>query len=319
MTNTNPPAEISGAVVLRHELLAEGYTDNQIQRLVRRGELHRVRHGSYVSGALWAGLSPPDRHRLLIRAVLKRAHPSAVATHISSAVEHGAPVWGISLDEVHITRTDGRTGRREAGVVHHRGQLDPEDMELVNGIPVSRPPRCAVEVTTMTTVEPALVTVNWMLHMKLLTPEDFAAAVEALKHWPDTLATTIVLRLCDPRIQSVGESRTSFMCWDQHLPRPEPQVPVYDEFGTLFAYVDFAWREPGVFLEFDGRIKYEMFRRDGETLEAFLMREKHREERICQLTGWVCVRITWADLSYPERTARRIRSILDARRRPVGA
>lgn len=319
MTKTNVPADLSDVVVLRRELLAEGYTDNQIQRLVRSGELHRVRHGSYVSGSLWSTLSASDRHRVLVRAVLKRAHPSAVATHISAAVERGAPVWGITLDEAHITRTDGKTGRREAGVVHHRGQLDADDVEIVNGIPVSRAPRAAVEVTTMTSVEPALVTVNGMLHAKMLTHGEFAAEVEARKHWPDTLATTLVLRLCDPRIQSVGESRTAFMCWDQHLPRPEPQVAVYDELGRLFAYADFAWCEQGVFLEFDGRIKYELFRREGETLEEFLMREKQREERICQLTGWVCIRITWTDLEHPERTAGRIRRILDGRRRPVGA
>ena len=319
MTMTNQRTDLGDMVVLRRELLAEGYTDSQIQRLVRRGDLYRVRHGSYVPGTLWPTLSAAERHRVLVRAVLRRAHPSAVATHISAAVERGAPVWGISLDEVHITRTDGKTGRREAGVVHHRGALDANGVEIVNGIPVSRAPRCAVEVTTMATVEPALVTVNGMLNAQLLTVEEFAGAVEALKHWPDTLATTIVLRLCDPRIQSVGESRTSFMCWDQHLPRPEPQVAVYDEFGHLLGYTDFAWCEEGVFLEFDGRLKYEWFRREGETLDEFLMREKRREERICQVTGWVCIRITWADLAHPERTARRIRRILEGRRRPVGA
>ena len=47
-----------------------------------------------------------------------------------------------------------------------------------------------------------------------------------------------------------------------------------------------------MFLEFDGRLKYRLFRRANETLEQFLMREKRREELICQLTGWVCVRIT---------------------------
>jgi hypothetical protein len=78
--------------------------------------------------------------------------------------------------------------------------------------------------------------------------------------------------------------------------------------------VDFAWRKYGVFLEFDGRIKYERFRRPNESLEDFLMREKRRELRICQLTGWVCVRIGWADLENPVPTAARIRGILDSRR-----
>jgi hypothetical protein len=70
-----------------------------------------------------------------------------------------------------------------------------------------------------------------------------------------------------------------------------------------------------VFLEIDGRLKYEHFRREGETLEQFLMREKRREELICQLTGWICIRLTWADLEHPVRTARRIRRVLEGRSR----
>ena len=126
-------------------------------------------------------------------------------------------------------------------------------------------------------------------------------------------------RLCDPRLSSVAESRTWFMCWAQHLPRPRPQVPVLDENGWVFAYADFVWEEEGVFLEFDGRIKYEKYRRKGETLEEYLMREKRREEQICLLTGWQCIRIQWADLEHPERTAARIRRILELRRRPLPA
>jgi hypothetical protein len=309
--------DLSDVVVLRRELLQEGFTDNQIQGLVRSGKLHRVRHGSYVDGPLWRSLDELDRHRVLVRAVLRRAHPSAVATHISSAVERRAPVWGIPLDEAHVTRTDGKSGRREAGISHHRGELAEEDVEILNGIRVSSTPRCAVEVTTMGTVEPALVTVNALMHAGHLSPARLAEEVEALKHWPGTLTATIVQRLADPRVESVAESRTLFLCWDQKLPRPELQIPVLDEYGHEFAFADFGWREHGVFLEFDGRIKYERHRRKGETLEEFLMREKRREERICQLTGWVCIRITWADLARPERTAARIRRILESRRRPV--
>lgn len=313
-----PPIDLNDVVVLRRELLADGHTDQQIRALVRSGDLHRVRHGAYVPGDLWAGLSPTDRHRVLVRAALKTAHPSSVVTHVSAAVEHGAPIWGISLDEVHLTRSDGKPGRREAGVVHHRGKTPPEHVTEVNGIPVTTPERCAVEVMSMTTTEPALIVVNGMLHDKLMTIESLAAMVEKLKHWPETLATGLVLRLCEPLIESVGETRTDFLCWSQHLPRPKPQVKIYDEFGKLFARLDFCWPELGVFLEFDGKEKYLRFRRENESLEQFLMREKEREEKICQLTGWVCIRITWADLENPARTAARIRRILESRR-PVGA
>ena len=41
-----------------------------------------------------------------------------------------------------------------------------------------------------------------------------------------------------------------------------------------------------------------------------MLREKHREELICGLTGWRCIRIVWADLYHPERTAARILATL---------
>jgi hypothetical protein len=175
-----------------------------------------------------------------------------------------------------------------------------------------------VEVTSIGSVEQALVTVNGLLHRGALSVEEFASAVDAHKHWPATLNAGVVLRLCDPRIESTGESRTDFLCWRHHLPRPTPQVEVRDEGGAVFARLDFCWPEYGVFLEFDGKEKYRKFRRADENLESFLMREKRREERVCALTGWVCVRITWADLESPLMTARRLHRILESRR-PVGA
>ena len=311
--------ELNHAVMLRRELLAEGYTDQQIRALVRSGALTRIRQGAYVVSHLWDRMDQAGRHRLLIRAVLKRAEPMTVVSHVSAAVERGAPVWGIPLDHVHVTRIDGKAGRREAGVVHHCGILDENDVEAVNGLVLTRPARCAVEVMSLTRVEPALATVNGMLHAGLLTHDELAEAVDRFKHWPSTLASRIVVQLSDARIQSVGESRTQFLCWSQHLPRPEPQVPVHDELGRIFAYTDFAWQQHGVFLEFDGREKYLRFRRENETLEEFLMREKQREERICQLTGWVCIRISWRDLQDPVRTAARIRRLLASRQRRAGA
>lgn len=142
--------------------------------------------------------------------------------------------------------------------------------------------------------------------------------MEAHAYWPGSLTANVVVRLADGRLESVGEDRFSYLAYRQGLPRPEPQVEVYDESGTMVGRVDFAWPELGVFLEFDGRAKYRLHRRDGESLEEFLMREKRREELVCQLTGWTCIRVTWADLAHPERLAARIRAVLASRRRYAG-
>jgi len=313
----NEPLDLTGVVVLRRELLAAGYTDRQIRTRVKRGELHRIRHGSYCRATLWHSLSPEDQHRVRARAVLARSHPSTVLTHVSSAIEQGAPGWGHDLTKVHTTRTHGRAGRKECDRVQHAGTMPAYHVKEVNGVRVSLATRCAVEMTTISTVESALVTVDGLLHAGLTTSNGVRQFAHRTRLWPNSLRTTVVLRLADKRRESAGESRTGYFFYAQALPRPEPQVVVLDELGHEFARVDFAWIELNVWLEFDGRIKYERYRREGETLDAFLLREKKREETICQLTGWTCIRITWAQLEDPIRLASRIRRILESRRTTV--
>ena len=58
-------------------------------------------------------------------------------------------------------------------------------------------------------------------------------------------------------------------------------------------------RQYGVFLEFDGKVKYERLLKDGESASDVVFREKQREDMICRLTGWRCIRIVWADLYQP--------------------
>lgn len=306
-----------GGIILRSEAIALGYDDRAIARMVQAKQWHRVRHGSYVSAPFWAGLDELGRHRVAARAVLRRAHASAALSHVSAAAEYVSDIWGLDLSEVHVTRTDGRSGRREAGAVHHRGELSESQVVIRNGVRVVDAARAAVEVTTLGTVECGLVTVNALLHGKHTTPALLAQAHATMRHWPDSLHTDVVLRLADGRCESVGETRSMHFFWRHGLPMPVPQYPVFDEYGNLVALLDFALPAHGVFIEFDGKDKYLRLRREGETLEDFVIREKRREELVCRLTGWVCIRITWEDLARPVTTARRLRALLAARRHPA--
>ncbi len=312
MTDSEPVA-LDDVVWLRRDALADGYTDKAIARLVRTKTWHRVRRGAYVSGQLWESLRPEDRHRVLCRAVLLTAHPSAALSHISAAIEWGAETWGLDLGEVHLTRTDGKSGRREDGVVHHRGHLAEDDVVMVNGVRVTPAARAAAETCTIADVERSLIVANSLLHLGPATMDDFEVQCRVTRNWPRSLTTELVRRLANAKIESVAESRALYLFWHQHIPRPEPQVEIFDEHGRLVGRVDFAWAKYGVFGEMDGKLKYLVMRRPGESLDEFLLREKRREEQICQITGWVCIRITWEDLARPQLLARRIRKILESR------
>ncbi len=304
--------DLNDALWFRDDALAAGMTDSMIRKMIRSKEWARVRWGAYTSSELWAELGAEDRHRLRSRAVLHRGHESSILSHVSAALEYGVPVWGIDLTPVHVTRQDGRGGRKEAGVVHHRGALTPAEVTEVAGVPVTTPTRTAIEVAAMTTLESGLITVNGLLHAKLLTPAELAAAAQRTARWPGSLTTDLLVRLADPRIESAAESRFVHLAWSQQLPRPEPQVEVYDESGLLIGRVDFALPHLRAYFEIDGREKYYRYRREGESVADFVLREKKRQEQITLLTGWTCIRLTWDDLNHPERTARRIRQMLQS-------
>lgn len=298
---------------LRRDLIAEGLTDNQISRLVSHGGLHRIRHGAYA-GPGWVDLSEADQHRARGRAILRTAHSSTVLTHVSSLIERRAPVWGVPLDKVHTTReVVERAGRRAPDWVPHRGRLSRDEVELLNEVPVSTATRSAMEFTTIASAESALVAVNGLMRMGAMTLDEFKAEVERCTRWPNSLVANVVLHLANPLTGSVGEDRFLYFVYRQRLPAPEVQVAVVDETGTVFAYVDFLWRRYRVFVEFDGRLKYRVHRRPGETLEDYLIREKAREEKICQLTGWTCLRVTWEQLGHHQVLARRIGRVLASR------
>jgi hypothetical protein len=297
-------------VFLRREAEGLGYGPSAIARQIKEGVWHRVRRGAYTFSDIWGDLDESGRYALFTRAAYKQAQTEVILSHISAVPEHGGPLWGLDLDLVHLTRRDGRTGRKERGVQQHRGALVPGDVLHKNGVDVMSATRTALEVTMVAPSEPALCVVNDFLHRGLTSPNLLRERYQPMDHWPDSLGTDLVLRLADGRLESVGETRTFYMCWRHGLPAPEPQYEVRAEDGSLIGRVDFAWPEYGVFLEFDGKVKYGALLRPGETATDVVVREKRREERICEATGWRCIRISWADLARPELLAARIRNAL---------
>lgn len=300
----------NGPVLLRSELVGQGLSDREIARMRLRGDIVRVRRGAYVAAETWQSLDDDGRFGLRNRAVVRQARAPVVLSHTSGLPEYEAPTWGFDLTESHVTRTDGLAGRREAGVQQHCGLVRPGDFRVANGVPVMNPARLVLETTTLRNTEASLCVANYMLNRRLTTQKELELQYVDMNWWPDTLPAEVVIRLADPRIESVGESRVFWCCYQQSLPMPTPQVEIFDGSGQLVARVDFAWPELGVFLEFDGKVKYEKLLREGERPSDVVVREKKREELVCRLTGWRCIRVTWEELANPVLLAAKIRAYL---------
>ena len=310
MIKREPDDPRQSRIELRKELIAGGLNDRAIARLRADGTLHRVRHGAYVAGAAWRECDEVGRHGLKARAVVRQARADVVLSHLSAAAEWEIPLWDMTLADVHLTREDQRAGRHEAGVQQHLGELRPVDVVDLNDERVTAPTRTALDCASILDVEHGVTVVGDLLHRKLTTQKELSECAGFMERWPGSLKHRPVLLLADGRCESVGEHRTIVLCWRQGLPMPQPQYKVRDPAtGEVVARVDFAWPELGLFLEFDGRVKYQKLLKEGESVTDVVLREKRREELICRLTGWRCIRIVWADLYTPERTAAIIRSL----------
>lgn len=294
-------------VWLRKELLAQGYDDYAIRQLLRDGVIVRLRRGAFAAKGDCDQLDTAGIHGLVARAVVKQAKTKVVLSHLSGIPEYDAPVWGIELTDVHVTRLDGKIGRHEAGVHQHCGRIVDGDVVTRNGVAVMSATRVALEVTTLVGVEPALCIVNHLLHAGHTTAEQLRDRYRSMECWPNTLATDIVLRLADARIESVAESRCYHLFWRCGLPAPQLQYEVRDVDGELIARLDFAWPELGVWVEFDGSVKYQELLKPGQSASDVVVAEKRREDRLRRRTGWRCIRLTWADLERPERTSAMLR------------
>ncbi len=284
------------------ELLARGYTPNEIARAERRGALVRLRRGAFLRPED-VGDDLVERHRLLVEATLPLLAPGAVVSHRSAAVLHGLPVWQDELTHVEVTRTSGSGNRR--GYVHvHVAPLGAGEVGEVAGTVVTALGRTVVDLGRSVPVAQAVAAGDAALRRGLPVPE-LTAALELAGGRRGVAAARRAVALLDPRSESAGESMSRVVLGDLGLAPTSLQHEVFDAAGRLVGRADFAWEEHRTLGEFDGRVKYGALLPPGARIEDVVWREKRREDALRDL-GWQVVRWVWADLLNPAVVADRL-------------
>ena len=309
-------AEANGGYLMRGQLNELGITDDGIRARLKAGVLKRIRHGTYVVKEVWSMLDETQRHVVLSRSVLDKLGDAVVATHQTACALHGFDLWGFDLRLVHVTRIDGRQGRREAGVVHHQGAVDIEsDVVEVHGRLVVDPVRAAIEAASSSSVESGMVVLSSMMRVTGIPKAQVSEQVPSFRHWPGVRGADLAVRLSDARLESVGEVRSLHMFWRFRMPSPELQQEVLDADGRSVARSDFYWdayRHTG---EFDGFVKYGRLNPYTDDVGRVLTDEKMREDAVRRrelgMSRW-----TWPELgaSVQARTASRICAEMDRSR-----
>jgi very-short-patch-repair endonuclease len=293
---------------LRRDAVLDGWSDDELGRLVRAGELDRLRRGAYVAGALPADAAAA--HRLLVRATVAGLRRPAVVSHQSAAVLHGLPIWDVQLNRVHVTRRP-RAWNDVSGVLHvHVARLRDDEIVEVDGIEVTAPVRTALDLARSLPHEAAVVALDAALHAGLLAHSDLRVRLFDIAGSPGSRSAARAVAFADGRSESVGESRSRVLLHRWGLAPSALQFQVRRDDGTVLGRTDFAWEDRRVVGEFDGRIKYGRLLRPGQDAGDVVFEEKRREDAIRD-EGWGVIRWAWDELGVPHRFANRVRRSLE--------
>ena len=291
-------------LLLRRDALTTGRSDGELARLVRAGELSRLRRGAYVDSVL-----PPTgahRHRLLIRATMAGLRRPAVVSHQSAAVLHGLPLWGAPLDRVHVTRRPRAWNDTSAVLRCHVARVRDDEVTGVDGFEVTGPVRTALDLARSLPHEAAVVTLDAALHIGALTQGALRERLFDIAGTPGSRSAARAVSAADGRSESVGESRSRVMLHRWKLAPSALQFEVRSGDGDLLGRSDFAWESDRLLGEFDGRTKYGRLLRPGQDPGDVVFAEKRREDAMRD-ENWGMVRWVWADLQRPDRLAARVR------------
>ncbi|RBY95513.1 hypothetical protein DQ237_13330 [Blastococcus sp. TF02-8] len=298
-------------LILRRTALADGWSDDELARQLRRGELTRLRPGAYLP--VDTTRDPVRRHATLLAATLAALRRPAVVSHQSAAVLLGLPLWGVRLDRVHVTRRPPASSEVGRHLRCHVAGLDDDDVVDVGGVAVTSPVRTALDLARTLAFEPAVVALDAWLGRKRLDPVQLAERTTGLGRMPGARAAARAVRFADGRSESVGESRSRVLLHRLGLAPSTLQLEIRTPDGGRVARADLAWESERVVGEFDGRVKYGRLLRAGQQPGDVVFEEKRREDAIRD-EDWGVVRWTWAEL-LPDVLGPRVQRALERGRR----
>ena len=306
----------NGGYFTRGQAIDCGYKDRDLRAALNAGLIVRLRHGTYAFTDVHKALDSRARHRILAYAIADKLGPNVAVSHTSACAVWDFDLYGVSLNNVHLTRLDGSTGRREAGVIYHVGTVAPNDIREVDGRLIVKPLRAVVETATISSIESAMVTASSALRLNMVAKEELADGLGPFAKWQGGRKASIAIRLSDGRCESVGEVRSLHMFWREGLPRPELQFRVVNERGTAVARTDFAWLDYRHLGEFDGMVKYGRLNKYELQPGRAITDEKLRED-LARAEQFGMSRWTWPEINPRQSgaTAKAIRAGMEQSKR----
>jgi hypothetical protein len=290
-------------LVRRQDIAAIGVSDRELEHLVALRLFEVVHTGVYRHVAV-----PFDGRARLLAAVWG-AGAVAVASHRSAGwlwELRGVPRW---RPEVTVA---GRSRRSPTRVtVHRTDRLEPMDVTMCGGIPITTVPRTLLDLGGVTDPPLVLQATQDAVIRDLVAPEDLLCVLERVgrrgRRGTAALRAAVETSFLDVRLESQLEQELFELILRCEVPPPEPQYELRCVDGRRVE-LDFAWPDQRVAVEADGRRWH--------ATTADFERDRARGNSITA-SGWSLYRFGWTDVR--ERRAGTVASIHRAFRAAAAA
>jgi hypothetical protein len=178
---------------------------------------------------LWSGRRAPITGR------------AASAMHGSLWVDEKAPVELLWVNN-----------RPPSGIITRNEHFTCEDVMEIDGTSVATPQRTAYELGRYLPRYTAVAHLDALSRATGLAADHVAPLIERYKGARNIRALRTAIDLMDGGAQSPKETWLRLLLIDAGYPRPQTQIPVLDDTGLPFAFLDMGWDDVMIAVEYDG-------------------------------------------------------------------
>ena len=211
-----------------------------------------------------------------------RSKRRGVLAGFSASALHGAR-WINPARPATIIDTNRRPTR---GVEATADRIEEDEICVIGGMRVTTPARTALDLACRYPVDTAVAAVDALARATRLKMADVDLLAQRYRGRHGIRSARVALDLVDPGAESPQETRVRLILIRAGFPRPQTQIPVYDEYGFLVAELDMGWEDIKVAVEYEGD--------HHRTNPAIFNKGIKRHEDVMEL-GWIDVRITARD------------------------
>ncbi|GAB3119065.1 type IV toxin-antitoxin system AbiEi family antitoxin domain-containing protein [Glaciibacter psychrotolerans] len=282
-------------LVLGTALNENGVNSHEIERMIQRGQLVRIRRGAYVGASGWEQARPELRYRMFVRACVALTERPTVLSHLSAAVIHGLPIVGPWPTTVHTHEPDAAGGNSSRYVTSHRGGLVAEPVR-VDGMLATSLARTVIDVAAHSSFLTGVGVADQALRreaeraeqerqrgvrgLPTLTKDGLREELARVNPRVGVRKVERVINFANSGAANVGESLSRVRIFELGFEVPEVQVHFRGGDGRDY-WVDFFWRGVRKIGEFDGWHKYTRGIILGDRDPAEVVRaEKKREDTL---------------------------------------